>query len=115
MSRRRGVDDAAGLTSIDLREEVPAALDGLEPVLLGRMVDIDGATWRRGLLDEVAAVTWSLERCRRLTPVKPTRVPSAVLGRRNRRWGTWMAGQGVVGNVGGRVTGRPEPYPRSPG
>ena len=58
MSRRRGVDDAAGLTSIDLREEVPAALDGLEPVLLGRMVDIDGATWRRGLLDEVAAVTW---------------------------------------------------------
>jgi hypothetical protein len=27
-----------------------------------------------------------LERCRRLTPVKPTRVLSAVLGRRNRRW-----------------------------
>ena len=41
MSPRRGVDDAAGLTSVDLLEEIRAALDGLEPLLLGRMVDIE--------------------------------------------------------------------------
>jgi signal transduction histidine kinase len=30
-----------GLTSVDLLEEIRAALDGLEPLLLGRMVDIE--------------------------------------------------------------------------
>lgn len=41
MSQRRGVDDADGLTSVDLLEEIRAALDGLEPFLLGRIVDIE--------------------------------------------------------------------------
>ena len=41
MSQRRGVDDGGGLTSVDLLEEIRAALDGLEPLLLGRMVDIE--------------------------------------------------------------------------
>ena len=41
MSQRRGVDDGDGLTSVDLLEEIRAALDGLEPLLLGRMVDIE--------------------------------------------------------------------------
>ena len=33
--------DADGLTSVDLLEEIRAALDGLEPLLLGRIVDIE--------------------------------------------------------------------------
>ena len=41
MSQRRGVDDGDGLTSVDVLEEIRAALDGLEPLLLGRMVDIE--------------------------------------------------------------------------
>jgi hypothetical protein len=41
MSQRRGVDDGDGLASVDLLEEIRAALDGLEPLLLGRMVDIE--------------------------------------------------------------------------
>src|SRR5206468_4716314 len=41
MSQRRGVDGGDGLTSVDLLEEIRAALDGLEPLLLGRMVDIE--------------------------------------------------------------------------
>ena len=41
MSQRRGVDDGDGRTSVDVLEEIRAALDGLEPLLLGRMVDIE--------------------------------------------------------------------------
>ena len=37
----RGVDDGDGRTSVDLLDEIRAALDGLEPLLLGRMVDIE--------------------------------------------------------------------------
>jgi len=33
--------DAGAPTSVDLLEEIRAALDGLEPLLLGRMVDIE--------------------------------------------------------------------------
>lgn len=33
--------DADGLTSVDLLEEIRAALDSLEPLLLGRIIDIE--------------------------------------------------------------------------
>jgi light-regulated signal transduction histidine kinase (bacteriophytochrome) len=33
--------DADGLTSVDLLEEIRTALDGLEPALLGRTIDIE--------------------------------------------------------------------------